>query len=170
MKRTWTITLLCCLLILAGGITAVLLPRTPSPDQYSSQYRQYLGQEGIKASFVCDYQVDDTTFVDVTLLHATTDSAWVSLCMESLPDVYSEDDKKEIVTRDNYVSTWIAAKNDLHTNIIPSDSVDFNLVLLAATMKTIYIFHPQNPEQASVVYDTLVPYIIHSNSKNKPLK
>ena len=94
MKRiSWTVVTLICLLLIIMGLLTMLSTRFPLPWQCSKLYWQYRGQEGIEASYVRDYPVDDTTLVDVTLLHATTDSAWESLCIAFTPYEFSDSNK-----------------------------------------------------------------------------
>ena len=64
------------LLLLGGGAAVILWPRTVPFDECSEIYKKYAGVENVKASFIKDYKVNDTVFVDVTILEATTDSMW----------------------------------------------------------------------------------------------
>ena len=93
-------------LIVVGILAFVkLCPRTVPLDECSPVYRQYEGHEGIEATYMKQYPVDDTTFVDVTLLHATTDSAWVSLCHKFItPEI--PDNVKEKIIYGNSVSAY----------------------------------------------------------------
>ena len=166
-KRPLFVVLLC--LLLAGGVVLALLPRCPMPWQCSKLYWQYRGQEGIEASYVRDYPVDDTTLVDVTLLHATTDSAWVSMCLKSLPYDYPEDypeDKRENVIHGNSVTQYISSKDDIRTKVIPADTNNYNLVFINARQKYIVIFHTENKTQVSILLDKITIYMLHNNSKN----
>ena len=167
MKHTpsWTFVILLCLLLIAGGAILVLTPRTVPFEECSPLYRQYRGQEGIKASYVRDYPVDDTTLVDVTLLHATTDSAWVSLCLESLHYDYP-DDKKENVIHGNSVTQYISSKDDIRTTVIPNDTNSYNLVYITAKQKYVIIFHTENKTQLSIILDKITSCMLHNNSQN----
>ena len=167
MKHTpsWTVVTLLCLLLAVGAAVIVLTPRTVPFDECSPLYRQYAGQEGIKASYVRDYPVDDTTLVDVTLLHATTDSAWVSLCLKSLPYDYPED-KRENVIHGNSVTQYFSSKDDIRTKVIPADTNNYNLVFINARQKYIVIFHTENKTQVSILLDKITSYMLHNNSKN----
>ena len=50
------------------------------PQQQTSElYQRYAGAEGIDAAYVTDYRVNDSLFVDVTVLQATTDTGWARL-------------------------------------------------------------------------------------------
>ena len=153
-------------LIVVGILAFVkLYPRSVPLDECSPLYRQYAGQEGIEAFYVRDYPVDDTTLVDVTLLRATTDSAWVSMCLKSLPYDYPED-KRENVIHGNSVTQYISSKDDIRTKVIPSDTNNYNLVFINARQKYIVIFHTENKTQVSILLDKITSYMLHNNSKN----
>ncbi len=69
-------TLTVCLLIVLGTLTVKLWPRTVPFDQCSDLYKQYVAVEGINATYIKDYKVNDTVFVDVTLLEAIDSTGW----------------------------------------------------------------------------------------------
>ncbi len=166
MKRiSWTAVILVCLLLIIMGLLTILSTRCPLPWQCSKLYWQYRGQEGIEAFYVRDYPVDDTTLVDVTLLRATTDSAWVSLCLKSLPYDYPED-KRENVIHGNSVTQYFSSKDDIRTKVIPADTNNYNLVFINARQKYIVIFHTENKTQVSILLDKITSYMLHNNSKN----
>ena len=169
MKRiSWTAVILVCLLLIIMGLLTMLSTRCPLPWQCSKLYWQYRGQEGIEAFYVRDYPVDDTTLVDVTLLQATTDSAWVSLCLKSLPYDYYDypEDKRENVIHGNSVTQYISSKDDIRTKVIPDDTNNYNLVFINARQKYIVIFHTENKTQVSILLDKITSYMLHNNSKN----
>ena len=56
-----------------------LWPRTIPFDQCSDLYKQYANVEGIDATFIKDYKVNDTVFVDITLLEAIDSVGWATL-------------------------------------------------------------------------------------------
>lgn len=76
---SWPVTLTVCLLIVLGTLTVKLWPRTVPFEQCSEIYKQYANVEGIDVSFIKDYKVNDTVFVDVTLLEATDSMGWATL-------------------------------------------------------------------------------------------
>ena len=153
-------------LIVVGILAFVkLCPRTVPLDECSPVYRQYEGHEGIEATYMKQYPVDDTTLVDVTLIQATTDSAWVSMCLKSLPYDYPED-KRENVIHGNSVTQYISSKDDIRTKVIPADTNNYNLVFINARQKYIVIFHTENKTQVSILLDKITIYMLHNNSKN----
>ena len=79
MKRTNLITLLTCILIAVVAVVAIRYPRTVPYEQCSEVYKRYSSVEGVRATYVKDYRINDTLTIGVTLLEATTDSGWAAL-------------------------------------------------------------------------------------------
>ena len=79
MKRTNLITLLTCILIAVVAVVAIRYPRTVPYEQCSEVYKHYSRVEGVRATYVKDYRINDTLTIGVTLLEATTDSGWAML-------------------------------------------------------------------------------------------
>ena len=76
MKRSWLITILICLLLLCGGGAVLLLPQVVPFDQCSDVYKRYADMDGVDATFIKDYKVNDSIRVNVTLLQATDSVSW----------------------------------------------------------------------------------------------
>ena len=169
MKRiSWTAVILVCLLLIIMGLLTMLSTRCPLPWQCSKLYWQYRGQEGIEAFYVRDYPVDDTTFVDVTLLRATTDSAWVSLCHEFVPYEFadSSDYINKLIHDTTSVTFRPVSKDDYKKIIIPQETgySNSNIVVLTAKVKSIGIFHINNKSQLEVIFFTIVDNMLHTNN------
>ena len=165
MKHTpsWTVVTLLCLLLAAGAAVIVLTPRTVPFDECSPIYRQYAGQEGIKATFVKDYPVDDTTLVDVTLIQATTDSAWVSLCHKFItPEI--PDNVKEKIIYGNSVSVRIVSKDNPRIAVTPDSADRYDYLLFSPTKTTIGLFHVENVEQIFAILSKEVDEITITNN------
>lgn len=79
IKRFW---LIIAVLALVEAITLCLVIRWkyifPS-GEVSDIYTRYENVDGVEASFVKDYKVNDTVFVDVTVLEAKDSADWVAL-------------------------------------------------------------------------------------------
>ena len=165
-KRPLFVVLLC--LLLAGGVVLVLLPCSPMPWQCSKLYWQYRGQEGIEASYVKQYPVDDTTLVDVTLLQATTDSAWEKLCIAFTPYEFSDssDYINKLVHDTSSVTFWTVSKDDHHVKVIPATANDFDFIALTAKMNSICIFHTKNKEQLRAMMDKMITNILITKQSN----
>ena len=165
-KRPLFVVLLC--LLLAGGVVLALIPCSPMPWQCSKLYWQYRGQEGIEASYVRDYPVDDTTLVDVTLLHATTDSAWVKLCQETFSYNYPDSIKEEIL-HGKAVTLRVASEDNIRKTVIPTDTTRCNVVFYSAKTKHLIVFRTENKAQVLKINNKITLYLINlefSQTKN----
>jgi len=152
MKKTWLLTILICLLIIAGTILVVSCPRTVAFDQCSDVYKTYAHQPGIKASFIKDFHVknkntvkNDTVYVDVTFLEATTDSAWAVLQDDFNAPVIPEE-LKELFASISTVDYWLAPKENYK---LPMDTVSLNndLITMSRKNQTICVFHLTSDSQ-----------------------
>ena len=164
MKRiSWTAVILVCLLLIIMGLLTMLSTRCPLPWQCSKLYWQYRGQEGIEAFYVRDYPVDDTTLVDVTLLQATTDSAWVSLCHKFItPEI--PDNVKEKIIYGNSVSVRIVSKDNPRIAVTPDSADRYDYLLFSPTKTTIGLFHVENVEQIFAILSKEVDEITITNN------
>ena len=158
-KRPLFVVLLC--LLLAGGVVLALIPCSPMPWQCSKLYWQYRGQEGIKATYVKQYPVDDTTLVDVTLLQATTDSAWESLCIAFTPYEFSDSNKyiNNLIHDTTSVTFRAVSKDDPHQKTKPDTTCDYNLLVISAKVKSVGIFQIETKSQFDVIFLTIADNI-----------
>ena len=163
-KRPLFVVLLC--LLLAGGVVLALIPCSPMPWQCSKLYWQYRGQEGIEASYVRDYPVDDTTLVDVTLLQATTDSAWESLCHEFVPYEFADSNKyiNNLIHDTTSVTFRAVSKDDPHQKTKPDTTCDYNLLVISAKVKSVGIFQIETKSQFDVIFLTIADNMLHTNN------
>lgn len=115
----------------------------------SELYTKYAGTEGLDVAFVKDYRVNDTVFVDVTMLEATTDSAWIMLQNDfNIPIIPEE--YRELVASSNSVDFWLASKDN------PKDRTDTiishnDIIVMSRQMQTICICHIENKHQAIAI-------------------
>ena len=71
-----------CLLAALLTAAAKMTPHEIPASQCSEVYRRYAGQPGIQAAYLCDYRLNDSVGVPVTLLRATDSAAWQQLCSD----------------------------------------------------------------------------------------
>ena len=80
MKRTDILVIAtCCVLAVVAGFTLKHCQRTLPERKCSEVYKRYSRVEGVRATYVKDYRINDTLTIGVTLLEATTDSGWAML-------------------------------------------------------------------------------------------
>lgn len=139
MKKSWPITILVCLLILGGGGLILGWPRTVPFSQCSDVYKRYAKMDGVDATFIKDYKVNDTVFVDVTLLEAKTDFAWTVLQTDFNVPIIPEE-YRELVASYSSVDFWLAPKEDytLPMDIVPHKN---DAIVTSRKTQTISIFH-----------------------------
>lgn len=96
--------------------------------EVSEIYSRYAKEEGIDAAFVKDYRVNDSVTVDVTVLEATTDSAWLEL----LKDFNATPPTSEVMEflGENAIFIWAAPKTDYR---LPMDSIMLNNDLISTS-------------------------------------
>ena len=149
MRNTWPITILICLLILGGGAVLLLKPQVVPYEQCSDVYRKYAQTESVDATFIKDYKVNDSVFVDVTMLEAKTDSAWTILQTDFNVPIIPEE-YRELVASSNSVDFWLASKDN------PKDRKDTiishnDIIVMSRQMQTICICHIENKHQAIAI-------------------
>ena len=141
------------ILVASLGVITVIFRwhRIFPSDEVSDLYLKYADYEGVDASFVKSYKVNDTVFVDVTLLEAKTDSAWIMLQTDFDVPIIPEE-YRELVANSNSVDFWLASKDNPQnrTDTILSHN---NIIVMSRQMQTICICHINNKNQAEAIMD-----------------
>ena len=153
MKKTsWLITILVCLLIIVGGGAVVLCPRIVLPSQCSEVYKRYSKADGIDATFIKDYRVNDTLCINATLLEATDTSAWNMIAKDlnvpPPPEIPAE--YKELYARANSFSTFVVEKDSI--NVSDQKIVIQDVYIFSRKDRTICIFHSCDGNQTIAIF------------------
>jgi hypothetical protein len=119
---------------------------TVPPDECSDVYRQYKDTPGIKASFIKDYPLDDTTTIDVTMLQAQDSIIWKNLYVQILklnkPDIHNSAKVAfRIIPKENQTSQ---TDNELSNK---------NLAAFSKDDLTIAFFHLETMQQYLKIID-----------------
>lgn len=160
MKRSWLITIFICLLLLGGGGAVLFLPQVVPFDQCSDVYKKYAGMDGVDATFIRDYKVNDTVYVDVTYIEAKNTARWNEL----LEDFNIEIPEEMLPYLD---SNSVYLKYAPHNNYIsPMDSILINndIIVYAYLKRTILVFEIENENQNKAIINH---QILSTNSKNQ---
>ena len=157
MKRGWIICVVVCLLAAAAVTVAMRWPRTVPLAQCSEVYRQFVDHRDIKASYIKDFKVDDSLSVDVTLLQATTDSAWFAL--GKVLRAFKPEDSA-ISEHENKVSFSRADKNDVARYANQSYEDQYCRVVWYNS-RQIYYFEAQSEEDEN----RIAAYFVHKLSQ-----
>ena len=79
MKKEWPIKVLATVVVVGVALAVKFLFCAVPYWQSSEVYKKYKDVEGIRASYVKDFRVNDTLTVAVTLLEATDSAGWERL-------------------------------------------------------------------------------------------
>lgn len=161
MKRSWLITILFCLLLLGGGGAVLLLPQVVPFSQCSDVYKRYAKMDGVDATFIKDYKVNDTVFVNVTLLQSIDSTSWSTLSNDfNIPKLDSE---MQQLINDSYdmVFTRQVSKPD-YSHVVKGYSPDVELLAISYLMKSICVFHVKNEDEIHAV----LYYNLDNSTKN----
>lgn len=99
--------------------------------------------DGVDATFIKDYKVNDTVCVDVTMLEAKTDSAWSMLQSDfKIPELDSVL-LEFVVDKEHIVMSFIASMH------IPDSQslLDNSVLLFSYHQKAVCVFHALNERQ-----------------------
>ena len=159
MKKTWIITVAFCILLVASGWHALRWPRTVPLSQCSEVYRKYVDIEGLSVSFLKDFRINDSVFVDVTLLKADESAAWDRLKKDFGIETT---DTAEIYVDSTTVSFKLAPRNDYQN---PPDSVLTNndVIVMHLYERTIAVISIESDEQMEAIFI----YHIENTKKQK---
>lgn len=148
-KRFWLIIALLALVEALVCYIAIQWKYLFPSNEVSEIYARYEKVEGINVSFVKDYKVNDTVFVDITLLEATDSVGWVTLKKDfDIPNP-SPDFQQRIDTGKNLIYTKKAPKStitDTSQNSYPND-----WLAISHLNHIIIVFHTQNDDETHAV-------------------
>ncbi len=154
MKR-WIITFLLTLAV-AAAIGVVVWRHVLPMRSVSDLYRHYEHADGIAASYIHNFPVNDTLRVDVTLLEATTDSAWQALCADFAISNMVETIKQ---IAPHVVFSRQVSRRD-YSKVVFGDSPDAECLAISCDSKTFAVFHTRNAAEMNAV--------LHHNLTNQP--
>ena len=146
---SWPVTLAICLLIVVGTLTVKFWPRTVPFDQCSHEYKKYSKIDGVDATFIKDFKVNDTVFVDVTLLEATDSVIWTTLKKDFEVPNPPPDVQQFIDNGEDLIYVKVIPKSTTTDTIL--DSYSNNLLAISHLKRTLTVFHIKNKEELNAV-------------------
>ena len=153
--RDRLINVLIIAFVIGVGLAVWYLPPAISYWQSSEVYKRYKDVEGVRATYVKDYRVNDTLTIGVTLLEATDSAGWEYL-LERFKA--SKDMKQKAATRPESRGVWVRMSLKGHPEEKykkdPSSNSDQTPELVAISFKTrmIGIFHTGTGEELKAVF------------------
>ena len=165
MKRTDCITLIICLLSIGIALVAVRCPRTVPYEQCSEVYKRYCNVEGVRATYIQDFRVNDTLTVGVTLLEATDSAGWEYLLQkfnitQEMQTVFQQAGMDVFIwqVRKDAPEEWASTKGENRD----TDMTENDLLTCACSLKEgkICVFHTKSKEEMKAIdnynYDNMI--------------
>lgn len=159
MKRAWLITIIICLVILGGGAVVLLLPQVVPFDQCSDVYKRYADMDGVDATFIKDYKVNDSIRVNVTLLQATDSVSWniIAKDLNVPPPPEIPDEYKGLFLQSNSFGYFIVKNKPNEDKQMHDKRKD--ICTFSREKMTICIFHTCNETQIDAILDNSIDEI-----------
>lgn len=148
MKPRHYIALALTLVGVALVVAMLMLPRPLPPDECSDIYRQYKDTPGIKASFIKDYPINDTTTIDVAMLQAQDSTTWV----DNLKQLHKIGKEEEF--NPQKISFKILPYSES-----PTDTCTKIMVVGYSVDLTIGVFYMKNKQQFDAIFDKYFDYL-----------
>ena len=147
-KRFWLIVAILALVETVILCVALQWKYIFPSREVSDLYTRYENVDGVDVSYIKGYKVNDSIFVDVTLIEATTDSAWNFILndfnMPVIPEEYRELVEKNSSIEFNLISKEAPPKID--------EDIDKNDVLVLSRQKhSVCVFHTNNKLQRNAI-------------------
>lgn len=146
MKKNWPITILLCLLLLGGGGIVLLWPRTVPLEQCSEIYQKYVNEENVRVSFIKGFRVNDSVFVDVTLLEATDSAGWSILKKDFEVPALPLELQQLIDNGEDLIFTKSIPKSEIDALGVPND-----LLAISHLTYTLTVFHIGNATEKHAI-------------------
>lgn len=152
MKRSWLITILFCLLLLGWVGTILLLPQVVPFSQCSDVYKRYAKMDGVDATFIKDYKVNDSVVVSATLLETSDTCMWKKMCEDMhIPSITKiPEEFKDLFLSKNTFGYIVEKDSSL---IAEKDMCLKNLYVYSRKNMTICVFHSLTEEQYDDIID-----------------
>ena len=148
MKRRHCISLLIILAGIALSVWLLLHPRPLPYDLCGDIFLRYKDTPGIKAAFLKDYPLNDTTTIDVTMLQAQDSATWV----DNLKQLHKIGKEEEF--NPQKISFKILPYSES-----PTDTCSKIIVVGYSVDLTIGVFYMKNKQQFDAIFDKYFDYL-----------
>ena len=139
--------------IVGGALLVKYLPGVVPYWQCSEVYKRYHKVEGVRASYIKNFPLNDTLTIGVTLLEATDSAGWGVLQRDFgitplPPEVLAFLDS-------NSVDLWMASKDDYCKG---KDSVNLNNDIIAVSYyrQKVSVFSIESEEQLDAIFENQI--------------
>ena len=161
MKHTTrNITFAACLTVLVVSVAIICHPRTVPLEECSEVYKRYKDVEGVRATYVKDYRVNDTLTIGVTLLEATTDSGWARLVSKFNVPMEMVELAKSNPDIDIWVGQALKDRPEVlcdMSELNEEEAQELEIMTISMQMHTICIFHTCNKQEMDAIFYEKIP-------------
>lgn len=164
MKKNNIISIAIFVIVVGGAAAWKFWPRVVPYAECSEVYRRWADVDGVRATFLRGYRVNDSVIVDATVLQATDSAGWDSLkSYYEFSPTLSDKDLAALADGHDLLKTFINI-NGNKTNL--SD----NEILVASLRdKYICIFHMKNLSERDLLFDQIMDKIFNSLKVNEKI-
>ena len=151
-KRFWTIVALLAL-VETLVLYCVFQWRYIFPShEVSDLYTHYEKVEGIDASFIKDFRVNDSVFIDVTLLEAKDSAGWATLMHDFAVPEPNAEWQAFIANGEDLIFSHILTPDDYPISI-SKDTILFDMLAVSYYSQTLTVLHAKNDqEKISIIH------------------
>lgn len=129
-----------------GGGIVLLWPRTVPLEQCSEIYQKYVNEENVRVSFIKGFRVNDSVFVDVTLLEATDSAGWSILKKDFEVPALPLELQQLIDNGEDLIFTKSIPKSEIDALGVPND-----LLAISHLTYTLTVFHIGNATEKHAI-------------------
>lgn len=151
MRKSRIISVLAALLVVGAVVVWRFVPHKLPYSECGDLYKHYAAVKGVEATFIKDYKVNDTVFVDVTLLEATDSFGWeiliddLNLVTPDSASQYDIDNGLDLI----FVKQ---VRKDNHSQPAITYSGNVDIVATSYLRRAITIFHTKNRNEKYSVF------------------
>lgn len=121
-------------------------PRTVPLEQCSEIYQKYVNEENVRVSFIKGFRVNDSVFVDVTLLEATDSAGWSILKKDFEVPALPLELQQLIDNGEDLIFTKSIPKSEIDALGVPND-----LLAISHLTYTLTVFHIGNATEKHAI-------------------
>lgn len=152
-KRDRLINTLIVIAVIGGVLAVRYLPPAIAYWRSSEVYKRYSKVEGVRATYIKDFRVNDTVTVGVTLLEATDSAGWEYL-------INKFNISQEII-EETAIDVWTRKCLRNHPEIIYNSKDSncqegFEVVAMSMKKQAICVLHTRNEQEWDAVFDNRI--------------
>ena len=152
-RKDRVICILILVVVVGCAATARYLPPATAYWRSSEVYKHYSKVDGVRATYIKDFRVNDTLTMGVTLLEATTDSGWEYLIKKfNISQEIIEEPAIDVWTR-----KCLRNHPEMVYNSKDSNSQEgFEVVAISMKKQEICVLHTRNEQEWDAVFDNRI--------------